>query len=215
MNMYNMEISIGSHKCRLEICLLAFFLFWVMFGHVLCSCCTVSLQEGLAMATNSDSSDSSDNSKMKKMAAMKRISDSRNTTTTEGFSQNVVAKRRISDENSEDDVKEGFVSSNNKAYGPEFGASKSPGYIMRPDTWAMPTLSYSKGTTPSAGAQDILNRNNPPLAKGEMDLFANTPFKSECCPNTYSSSEGCACMDMQQYDMLIHRGSNNVPYSEY
>jgi hypothetical protein len=110
---------------------------------------------------------------------------------------------------------EGFVNANNKAYGPEFGASKSPGYIMRPDTWAMPTLSYSKGTVPSVGAQDILNRNNPPLASGEMDLFANTPFKPECCPNTFSSSEGCACLDMNQYNMLINRGGNNVPYSEY
>ena len=112
-------------------------------------------------------------------------------------------------------VKEGFVSSNNKAYGPEFGSSKAPGYIMSPDTWAMPTLSYSAGTTPSAGAQSVLNRNNPPLAEGEMDMFANTPFKQECCPNAYSTSTGCACMDMKQYKNLQLRGNNNVPYSEY
>jgi hypothetical protein len=111
--------------------------------------------------------------------------------------------------------KEGFVSSNNKAYGPEFESSKAPGYIMRPDTWAMPTLSYSKGTTPSAGAQDILNRNNPPLNEGQLDFFANTPFKHECCPNAFSTSTGCACMDMKQYSTLIHRAGNNVPYDIY
>jgi len=111
--------------------------------------------------------------------------------------------------------KEGFVSSNNKAYGPEFGSSKAPGYIMSPDTWAMPTLSYSAGTTPSAGAQSVLNRNNPPLAEGEMDMFANTPFKRECCPSAFSTSTGCACMDMKQYKNLQLRGNNNVPYSEY
>jgi hypothetical protein len=120
-----------------------------------------------------------------------------------------------SDEEEEETGKEGFVSSNNKAYGPEFGPNKSPGYIMRPDTWAQPTLSYSMGTTPSAGAQAVLNRNNPPLNEGEMDMFANTPFKPECCPSTFSTSSGCACLDMKQYSELTHRSGNNVPYSEY
>ena len=221
MNMYNMEISIGSYKCRLEICILIFVLFWVMFGHVMCSCCTMSMQEGLET--------------MKK-------------TVKEGFAAPIARRRanNVYDANNQDEgfvagapranrydanhtsveeegflgfgekkVKEGFVSSNNKAYGPEFGSSKAPGYIMSPDTWAMPTLSYSAGTTPSAGAQSVLNRNNPPLNKGEMDMFANTPFKPECCPNAFSTSTGCACMDMKQYNGLITRFTNNVPYSEY
>ena len=193
--MYNMEISIGSYKCRLEICILAFVLFWIMFGHVMCSCCTMSMQEGLAI--------------MGKSLGKK-----------EGFVTAPVTRRRaneVYDNNNSDSTTttEGFVGSNNKAYGPEFESSKSPGYIMRPDTWAMPTLSYSKGTVPSAGAQDILNRNNPPLAEGEMDIFANTPFKPECCPNTFSNSSGCACMDMKTYGTLVNRGGNNVPYSEY
>ena len=175
MNMYNMEITIGSYKCRLEICILIFVVFWVMFGHVMCSCCTMSMQEGF-----------------------KRIA--------EGF-LGLTKKGKKG--------KEGFVSSNNKAYGPEFGSSKSPGYIMNPDTWAMPTLSYSKGTTPSAGAESILNRNNPPLNKSEMDIFANTPFKPECCPGAFSTSTGCACMDMKQYNFLQNRGNNNVPYDIY
>ena len=174
-----MEISIGSYKCRLEICLLVVVLFWVAFGHVMCSCCTISMREGFEMIKKTVDDVKTDNDKKMKI------------------------------------VKEGFVNANNKAYGPEFSTNKSAGYIMSPDTWSMPTLSYSKGTVPSTGAQDILNRNNPPLAEGEMDLLANTPFKPECCPNTYSNSEGCACMDMQQYNMLITRSGNNVPYSEY
>ena len=211
--MYNMEISIGSYKCRLEICLLIVVLFWVMFGHVMCSCCTMSMKEAFGVVTAP--------------AAKRRVYDNNTTTTTEGFVTAPAARRRVYNNNTTDTTDttdtssdtttttEGFVGSNNKAYGPEFSASKSAGYIMRPDTWAMPTLSYSKGTTPSAGAQDILNRNNPPLASGEMDIFANTPFKPECCPNTFSSSEGCACMDISQYKNLINRGGNNVPYSQY
>ena len=128
--MYNMEISIGSYKCRVEICLLVVVFFWVAFGHVMCSCCTMSMREGLEMI------------------------------------QKTVDKVKPDDKNMMI-TKEGFINANNKGYGPEFSASKSAGYIMRPDTWAMPTLSYSKGTTPSAGAQDILNRNTPPLAPVE------------------------------------------------
>jgi hypothetical protein len=191
-----MEISIGSYKCRMEICILIFVLFWIMFGHVLCSCCTVSMQEGLAMLKKEGF--------VTAPVAKKRVYDNNTAETTE-----------TTDTSSSTTTTEGFVGSNNKAYGPEFGASKAPGYIMRPDTWAQPTLTYSKGTTPSAGAQAILDRNNPPLAEGQLDFFDNTLFKPECCPNAFSSSMGCACMDMKQYNTLIHRGGNNVPYSEY
>jgi hypothetical protein len=113
--------------------------------------------------------------------------------------------------------KEGFVSSNNKAYGPEFESSKAPGYIMNPDTWAMPTLSYSIGTTPSAGAEAILDRPKQPipLPEGELDMFARTKFHPKCCPNAFSTSMGCACMTTGQLDYLHARGGNNVPYSEY
>jgi len=47
----------------------------------------------------------------------------------------------------------------------------------------------------------------------QMLMFANTPFKPECCPNTYSSSTGCACMTREQVNLLKNRG--NVAYSEY
>jgi hypothetical protein len=52
-----------------------------------------------------------------------------------------------------------------------------------------------------------------PLSKGELNMFANTPFKPECCPTTYSNSMGCACINMDQYNYLITRGGNNVPYA--
>ena len=227
MNMYNMEISIGSYKCRLEICVLIFVLFWIMFGHVLCSCCTMSMQEGLETMKG-----------MKKEAfgekffagplARRRA----NRMYYEGFeSGDQVMDKEMDkdDKRKKDDVmaseditagsmkKEGFVGSNNKAYGPEFESSKAPGYIMNPATWAMPTLSYSKGTTPSAGVRAIWDRPKQPipLPEGELDMFANTPFKPECCPNTFSNSSGCACMTVKQYYYLNDRGGNNVPYSEY
>lgn len=214
-----MEISIGSYKCRLEICILIVFLFWVMFGHVLCSCCTMSMQEGLAMMKEGFGE--------KFVVAPRARRAYYDNNSTEGFVTAPVAKKRIYDNNTTETTEttdtssttttEGFVGSNNKAYGPEFGSSKAPGYIMRPDTWAMPTLSYSKGTTPSAGAQAILNRPRQPipLPEGELDMFATTDFKPECCPNAFSTSMGCACMTDGQLNYLHARGGNNVPYSEY
>lgn len=155
--MYNMEISIGSYKFRLEILILIVVVFWIMFGHMLCSCCTVNI------------------------------------------------------------FKEGFVGGNNSASGPEFAGAKSPDWIMNPSTWSMPTLSYSPGSTPSTGVKAIWDRPKQPipLPEGELDMFATTPFKPECCPNTYSNSMGCACLTVPQYNYLRQRGGNNVPYSEY
>jgi hypothetical protein len=150
-----MEMSIGSYKFRVEILILIIVVFWVMAGHMLCSCCLFRI--------------------------------------------------------------EGFSGANKSSMSPEFATSKSQGYIMNPSTWSMPTLTYSPGTTSSAGVKSILDRKKQPipLPKGELDMFATTPFKPECCPNTYSASMGCACMTVDQYNYLINRGGNNVPFSEY
>jgi hypothetical protein len=83
--------------------------------------------------------------------------------------------------------------------------------------WGMPNLVVTPGQPLSAGVSNILNRapQQIPLPEGQLAMFANTPFKPECCPNAYSNGSGCACMTTGQYNYLISRGGNNVPYSEY
>ena len=83
--------------------------------------------------------------------------------------------------------------------------------------WGQPSLSYTPGQPYSPAVQAVMNRKPQqiPLPEGQLDMFANTPFKPECCPNTYSNSTGCACTTVQQYRYLTDRGGNNVPYSEY
>ena len=210
--MYNMEISIGSFKFRLEILILIVIVFWIMCGHMLCSCSKVGLMEGLeqmkdTIASKQESSSqdtSSQNSNNKKIAAALAASRFQQDTTSEDTTS---SNRRV----------EGFVGSNNMASGPEFAGAQSSGYIMNPSKWAMPTLTYSPGTTPDAGVQAIWDRPKQPipLPEGQLDMFATTDFKPECCPNAYSSSMGCACMSTDQYNFLKNRGFNNVPYSEY
>lgn len=114
-------------------------------------------------------------------------------------------------------AKEGFTGPNNGAFSPEFSKAKSPDYITNPSTWTRANLTYSPGTKPDAAVKAIWDRPQQPipLPKGEMYMFATTDFAPECCPNAYSSSTGCACMTVPQYNYLIERGGNNVPYSEY
>ena len=84
-------------------------------------------------------------------------------------------------------------------------------------SWFTPNLTYNGSQPTDKGIQAIQNRPEQPipLPKNEMLMFANTPFKPECCPSTYSNSTGCACITGKQYNYLIQRGSNNVPYSDF
>ena len=190
--MYNMDVSIGTYKFRLEILLLIVIVSWIMFGHMLCSCSRVGLLEGMSM--------------MKEGLVGKQ-------------QRRVAAVSNVYNDNKTDEetTTEGFVGANNMAAGPEFAGAKTPDYIMNPSKWSMPTLTYSPGATPDAGVKSIWDRPKQPipLPEGQLSMFATTDFKPECCPNAYSSSTGCACMSVDQYSYLKQRGSNNVPYSEY
>jgi hypothetical protein len=111
---------------------------------------------------------------------------------------------------------EGFVGANTN-YGESSKFNVDVDKPISTASWFTQNLVITPGETPSAGAQAILDRKEQPipLPPGQLLMFANTPFKPECCPNTYSNSMGCACMTNKQYNYLITRGSNNVPYSEY
>ena len=111
---------------------------------------------------------------------------------------------------------EGFVGANaNNGNSALYNVSNNK--QINTSSWSAPILTVVPGKPLNADVQNILNRKKQPipLPEGEMLLFANTEFKPECCPNTYSNSSGCACMTTDQYNYLILRGSNNVPYSEY
>lgn len=46
-------------------------------------------------------------------------------------------------------------------------------------------------------------------------FFDNIHFKPECCPSTYSSSSGCACMCPEQLKYLNSRGGNRSQVSMF
>jgi len=111
---------------------------------------------------------------------------------------------------------EGFTGANIN-YGESSLYSLSHDDPLDTSSWNVQDMTVVKGQPLSAGVKAFLARKptQVPLPEGEMFMFANTEFKPECCPNTYSNSSGCACMDSTSYNYLITRGGNNVPYSEY
>jgi hypothetical protein len=112
--------------------------------------------------------------------------------------------------------KESFVGANTN-YGQSSPYDLRSSDSINTSSWNNPDMTVVPGKPLSKGVQEFLSRQPQPvpLPEGELLLFANTPFKPECCPNSFSNSTGCACMTGQQYNYLITRGGNNVPYSEY
>jgi hypothetical protein len=112
--------------------------------------------------------------------------------------------------------KEGFTGANIN-YGQSAPYNLNVNNPIDTSSWMAPNMVVTPGQPLNPAVKAFLARPKQqlPLPEGELDFFANTPFKPECCPNTYSNSQGCACMTGDQYNYLIQRAKNNVPYSEY
>ena len=187
LSVKNMEISIFGVKIKVGVIILIVLLYWILWGHLLCSCSRVGLLEGLETIK----------------ASMKNTKKTMPMTASDIMMDGVSAK-------------EGFVGANtNNGESSRFDLSNDK--QINTSSWFTPNLTYKAGTSGGKGVQNILNRKKQPipLPEGEMLMFANTEFKPDCCPNAYSNSTGCACMTDLQYNYLINRGGNNVPYSEY
>ena len=90
-------------------------------------------------------------------------------------------------------------------------------YDLKKETKVDTTRWFQKDLSTKAGSAELAARPEQPvpLPEGQLDMFATTPFKPECCPGFYSNSAGCACVTQKQAKYLQERGGNNVPFSEY
>ena len=206
--MYNMDISIFGYKLNLEILILIGIIYLILVGHTVCGCCNMhGIME--SMTNNTDNTLKKD-----KMLGTQVGPGSNNVQTN---MNNLPSIHPIAAATLNKDLnKEGFVGANTN-YGESSQFDLNNDASVNTSSWSMPNLTVVPGQPLSAGVKNILDRKAQPipLPEGEMLMFANTPFKPECCPNTYSNSSGCACMTTDQYNYLQTRGSNNVPYSEY
>ena len=208
--MYNMDISIFGYKLSLEVLILIGVIYLILVGHTFCGCCNFGLMEGMEVKP--------ENVMMGTQVSPSTTSTAGTTTSTTApapAAPSTVSKKASNSKNNDKSV-EGFVGANTN-YGESSSYNLSQDNPINTDSWDMPNMTVTPGQPLSAGVKAFLARKPQPipLPEGQLLMFENTPFKPECCPNTYSNSMGCACMTGAQYNYLILRGGNNVPYSEY
>ena len=223
--MYSMDISIFGYKIGVEILILIGIIYLILASHTVCGCCNFyslieGMDDGSTMGTTGTgtmgtgtigSGQIAEKLKEKVQSTQNNQAQSTaggSTTGTEAMIAHVPTEKSAG-------KKEGFTGANiNYGESSIYNLNSSP---VDTSSWSAQNMTVVPGQPLSAGVKAFMARQQQPipLPEGEMLLFANTPFKPECCPNTYSNSSGCACMTGNQYNYLITRGSNNVPYSEY
>jgi hypothetical protein len=208
-----MDISLFGLKVNLEILILIGIVYLILVSHTVCGCCDMhGILESFTSGNRGNSRNSGNSGNSNKKYVSTRNSSNYDDSSSSSSSSNSNLKHLAAAQI----LKEGFSGANTN-----YGLS-SP-YTLGQDTpvdtskWGQPNLVVTPGQPLSQGVLDILNREPQPvpLPEGELLMFANTPFKPECCPNTYSNSMGCACLTTEQYNYLVTRSGNNVPYSEY
>jgi hypothetical protein len=192
--MYNMDISIFGFKLNVEILILIGVVYLILVGHTLCGCCNYTLMETFETIAEN----------------VKEMKDaSGNIPAPGGEILAQATKGAVSQ-------KEGFSGLNNN-YAQLSPYDLNSNEAIDTSSWDQPNMLITPGQPTSQGVKNFMAREKQqvPLPEGEMLLLAKTPFKPECCPNTYTTSTGCACMTDEQYKFLKMRGYNNVPYSQY
>jgi hypothetical protein len=211
--MYNMDISIFGFKLNLEILILIGVIYLILVGHLFCGCCNYNLMEGFDVSGNVDIS----GNPIKTQLQTNLSTDKTNLSTAKSnLATQVAAGGPTTSTSSTSTSTEGFTGANTN-YGQSSPYDLTNDNSVNTSSWSAQNMTVVPGQPLSDGVKTFLAREPQPvpLPEGELFMFANTPFKPECCPNTYSNGSGCACMTSNQYNYLITRGSNNVPYSEY
>lgn len=202
--MYNMSISLFGIKMNVMTLLFAAIVI-ILVGHTYCGCNQdpYALIEG--MDTPSSSTTTTNTTKKPDKTLLTQ-------TSTPGGGPAAVTEKITNGETK----KEGFTGANIN-YGQSSPYDLASNISVDTSSWSAPNMVVTPGQQLSPAVRKFLDRPQQPipLPEGQMSLFYNTPFKPECCPNTFSNSTGCACMTGKQFNYLVMRGGNNVPYSEY
>jgi len=202
-----MDISILGYKFNLEVLILIGVVYLILAGHTICGCCNFGMMEGFDGSGNTLTPQQKLNIEKDKKQ-IQNIKTNMATQNAAGGPTTPVTTATT--------TTEGFTPANTN-YGESSMYDLSSDQPINTSAWTAPNMTVVPGKPLSAGVKQFLSRQPQPvpLPEGELLMFANTPFKPECCPNTYSNSMGCACMTGEQYNYLVLRGGNNVPYSQY
>jgi hypothetical protein len=217
-----MNISILGFKVKLEILILIGFIFLVLVGHTIGGCCNCGMHRHMeGFEGNNEEDKEEKEGKEDQESNIPGGSDDLMVQKGNGDVQpagNLVQKAKDgpSKQSNKSGGKEGFVGANTN-YGESSPFDIASVQSINTAAWLQPNLTVVPGQPLNPDVKKFLERKQQPLPlpEGELSFLANTEFKPECCPNTYSNSMGCACMTAKDYNYLITRGGNNVPYSDY
>lgn len=88
---------------------------------------------------------------------------------------------------------------------------------ISPNSWISKASEYAG----NMGYNSILAKHETnkggqvPLPEGQLSFLYDNEFKPECCPSSYSSSSGCACLSSEQVNYLNQRGGNRTMPTNY
>jgi hypothetical protein len=205
---------------RINTILLIVILIVILTGHVVCSCSKVSVKKVVEKISNMGKDSNGPSKKQEiELGAIKKVIQNKVSAPKPATPSSTPSSTTTTITTSPTSPIESFTGANTN-YGqsaPYLLGSQSGTFALDTNSWNQPDLVVKCDGSYGKGVANILGRQPQPipLAEGELDVFATTPFKPECCPNFYSNSTGCACMTTDQYNYLQTRGGNNVPYSEY
>lgn len=211
--MYNMDISVFGYKINLEILILIALIYLIMVGHTFCGCYNYGLMEGFTDACG-NTVDPSGNLQERKENVQAKVANAKTNLAAQSAAGTATDATPVTSATTT--TTEGFTGANIN-YGESSLYSLSQDDPVDTSSWSAQNMTVTPGQPLSAGVKAFLARPEQPvpLPEGEMFMFANTKFAPEYCPNTYSNSSGCAAMTGAQYNYLVTRGGNNIPYSEY
>jgi len=206
-----MDISILGYKINLEVLILIGVIYLILVGHTFCGCCNFGIMEGFDGSGNT----LTDSQKIKMEKDKMKIQKLKSNLATQNAAGGPTSATPTATAPSTTTT-EGFTGANIN-YGESSLYNLSNDQQINTSSWSAPNMNVKPGQPLNPAVKQFLSREPQPLPlpEGELLLFANTPFKPECCPNTYSNSSGCACMTGDQYNYLVLRGGNNIPYSSY
>lgn len=210
--MYNMDLSFFGYKLNVQILILICVIYLITLVHTITGCCRYSLLESFDRMKNGDIySDEDREDREDRGNRGNRNQDMSGSEDPSPMKMNLAKNIKGNVQNSE-----GFSGMNSKnGESTPFDFNKDQ--VVNTSSWFSSDMTVSSGKSMSEGAKKFLERKQQPLPleNGQMDLLANAEFKPDCCPSTYSTSSGCWCGTSKDYNYLVMRGGNNVPYSEY
>jgi hypothetical protein len=211
--MYNMDISVFGYKINLEILILIGLIYLIMVGHTFCGCYNYGLMEGFTDASG-NTIDVSGNLQERKENVEAKVANAKTNLAAQSAAGTATDATPVTSATTT--TTEGFTGANIN-YGESSLYSLSQDDPVDTSSWSAQNMTVVPGQPLSAGVKAFLERKQQqlPLPEGEMNFFANSEFKPECCPSTYSTSTGCWCGTSKDYNYLVTRAGNNVPYSEY